>query len=1503
MTDTNNNKEDKPPPSVSGPNKINNKNDDVTKDEKEKDQKSTSKSKTTFVKPISSQLLATDLNPDEITLHINPATGGAFTLTVKNNISVADLTHLVARKMQMPKEKINLIFNEKTLKWGTILEAGLKDGSKLSLIPNVKTGFAAGLQNTEQSIVQAIEGLSDKQIDEFLSGRAPLTLALRVDDHMMFVQLQLEQQQEDGNSNNKSSSKNHHTQISSAVITHNGQATNNQTAFLKAQTQAAQNHAQNLQAQLRQKQLIAAKNLEIQSQRLIADLMSKFPAKDVESVLQNGQLSPFMTSELTKIGIDVSIYNNLLAQISANRAIILQQARQRAVAEQQQEVIRRQAAIEQNKNNKENNDNNLKKPGACINTFVRHGPGVFSGTFSGSLHPSIQDENGKPKRDPKTILQILNDLLSATQNYQGSSGGKSKGGSTALFQSVIIGNSNLNQGNQNNRNINNNNIKDKTQSSSSKSSNQDGLSSSKANINSNNNSTDLPNNNITKSTSKQSENNNNKTSEQPTNNPQRRFMFHQQMYLNAHFHQQFSNLLSNKHSNTVAAALQHNQALQKRFLNQMQLAQNLKNVSKRSSEAPVDSKLSKVLGKGQQKSKSFNCSIGQNDKNRLQQDRQKLLSVFKSNSKPKQVKERITADKGKFKVPLSTGRSQHISNNANATSSINSINKKSENNTTTAASPSPSNSTAPTGTRKSARIQAQKAKKEIEKVVAKQKAIEEQVKAQNIAKLKEEKKKLREKEKFEKELKEKKERWEREMEAEKMRNLAHIDQRKQIYSASNNSAFTAGPSRVSFGPKSNLLQNHAKKLVTSSVPVPLPKPPTEQKLTKTTTNSPIQVPIDHTTAAAHTAATLLSAQNIFSEKNRLATLAQIAAIQNSRALMEKNQQHQQQQQRQKQSSSKSASPNPSNQSPNLSSTNFSQPNISSALYHNNNQQQDIFYRNYLNNLLGLGAGAGASPIINQARIANAARATQGSPTNIPTLNPSTAKTENNTNVHHQQQQHLLANQHRLYLQHLSQVNNLINLHNRQLERNRFNMLNQKSETKSTTDNKNPSPVNVPTANVTNNNYSSYLQNQALRASQNQNQSKNSQNPVGQNHQQLMLQIQQAQQALVTAATNPNPLNQLMNYQNLINHHALLANLQSINHGLANLHPNLAGLHGLQNLNNNNNSGSQTNHNNATNKNVSSTRNPIHPNLTASNLTRNFINPTNQKQIQQGQSQSQTQAQVARQNLNLSGQNNNLAHSNHHQLYGHNLALAHQIGHLAGIGYYHPGVHNLAGLNHTKATQNLANSLHAGAHGHPHNLSPYHMLAHHGPYHPNVTPSTLLHAGVKRPSSSNSPSLINLTTPHSQLCAAKKRRRDGPDELNAKTRAKVSYIKNMFQIQKEKREERNKRIEEARLEAERLEQERLAQEKLLLEEQVKLEKIAAELALSQSLMMEDALSTISGGVNGEDMTSPCAYVNIMSPHICPDIPIGISRESNKDGTSSGDEITVPSSPAMPSGTAK
>nr|CAD7269636.1 unnamed protein product [Timema shepardi] len=47
-----------------------------------------------------------------------------------------------------------------------------------------------------------------------------------------------------------------------------------------------------------------------------------------------------------------------------------------------------------------------------------HGKGVYSGTFSGTLNPALQDRFGRPKRDISTIIHILNDLLCATPQYR-----------------------------------------------------------------------------------------------------------------------------------------------------------------------------------------------------------------------------------------------------------------------------------------------------------------------------------------------------------------------------------------------------------------------------------------------------------------------------------------------------------------------------------------------------------------------------------------------------------------------------------------------------------------------------------------------------------------------------------------------------------------------------------------------------------------------------------------------------------------------------------------------------------------------------------------------------------------------------------------------------------------------------------------------------------------------------------------------------------------------------
>ncbi|XP_060578964.1 midnolin-like isoform X2 [Ruditapes philippinarum] len=61
-------------------------------------------------------------------------------------------------------------------------------------------------------------------------------------------------------------------------------------------------------------------------------------------------------------------------------------------------------------------------PGAIIDSVNHLGQGVYSGTFSGTLDPSLQETTGRPKRDIDTILQILNDLLLASPQLRQSAG-------------------------------------------------------------------------------------------------------------------------------------------------------------------------------------------------------------------------------------------------------------------------------------------------------------------------------------------------------------------------------------------------------------------------------------------------------------------------------------------------------------------------------------------------------------------------------------------------------------------------------------------------------------------------------------------------------------------------------------------------------------------------------------------------------------------------------------------------------------------------------------------------------------------------------------------------------------------------------------------------------------------------------------------------------------------------------------------------------------------------
>lgn len=46
-------------------------------------------------------------------------------------------------------------------------------------------------QRPEQSVLEALEGLNESQVGDFLSGKSPLNLTMRLGDHVMLIQLQL----------------------------------------------------------------------------------------------------------------------------------------------------------------------------------------------------------------------------------------------------------------------------------------------------------------------------------------------------------------------------------------------------------------------------------------------------------------------------------------------------------------------------------------------------------------------------------------------------------------------------------------------------------------------------------------------------------------------------------------------------------------------------------------------------------------------------------------------------------------------------------------------------------------------------------------------------------------------------------------------------------------------------------------------------------------------------------------------------------------------------------------------------------------------------------------------------------------------------------------------------------------------------------------------------------------------------------------------------------------
>nr|XP_044609579.1 midnolin isoform X3 [Equus asinus] len=287
-----------------------------------------------------------------MSLAIHSTTGTRYELSVPPDETVEGLRKRLSQRLKVPKERLALLHKDTRLSSGKLQEFGVGDGSKLTLVPTVEAGLMSQASRPEQSVMQALESLTETQVSDFLSGRSPLTLALRVGDHMMFVQLQL----------------------------------------------AAQH------APLQHRHVLAAAAAAAAAARGDPSMTTPVPSP-CRPVSSAARVPPVPTSPAPMSPSPITAGSFRSHSPSASCP--------------EQMDCSPPASASPTSTPGGSPTSRSRKPGAVIESFVNHAPGVFSGTFSGTLHPNCQDSSGRPRRDIGTILQILNDLLSATRHYQG----------------------------------------------------------------------------------------------------------------------------------------------------------------------------------------------------------------------------------------------------------------------------------------------------------------------------------------------------------------------------------------------------------------------------------------------------------------------------------------------------------------------------------------------------------------------------------------------------------------------------------------------------------------------------------------------------------------------------------------------------------------------------------------------------------------------------------------------------------------------------------------------------------------------------------------------------------------------------------------------------------------------------------------------------------------------------------------------------------------------------
>lgn len=384
------------------------------------------------------------------TLRICPTIGGAFELRIHSKETVDGLKRSISKKLKIPKEKISLLHRESILREGRLSDHGVCEGSCLKLLPSVESGLMS--QKTENTVMQALENLSEGQVHEFLTGKSPLTLAMRLGDHMMFVQLQLST-----NAPGYKRASNHSNYRCSKRPSNVSSLSNSVPGQSLAHAQAQAAAAAQASAQARTPSLArfavppgvttsatapttstaatsgAGPRTARPNEAAIAPVVNNAmpgplpsplaatPAPSVEEMIRGARDSP-VTNTTPSTSTNSSRHSSTSSEGSETSDTELPVLDSAALAQAKRNLSQKLKEISQlrgaaNQQAQEPTCAN-KETGAIIESMQHLGHGVYSGTFSGALNPALQDRDGKPKRSISTIIHILNDLLGASPQYR-----------------------------------------------------------------------------------------------------------------------------------------------------------------------------------------------------------------------------------------------------------------------------------------------------------------------------------------------------------------------------------------------------------------------------------------------------------------------------------------------------------------------------------------------------------------------------------------------------------------------------------------------------------------------------------------------------------------------------------------------------------------------------------------------------------------------------------------------------------------------------------------------------------------------------------------------------------------------------------------------------------------------------------------------------------------------------------------------------------------------------